>query len=413
MGNSTGFVAICSVILAGCGPTRPVDSPPLLGAPPEDHKPAERRPEKLHPLDQRVSFTFMGVALPDVISRVSRETKVPIGVSTTIPVEEWARHRVSLRMQDVTLRALLDWLVRPLRAEYAVEATGGAWLCRRDDLLDEDPFELRTYRVPTHVVSRKPLRGLLDYEQEQKMVLNTLHACLRYLEDRRLGCRLAFHEGQDVLVARLPGRGHERLVALLDAMRHGSKPSGLPRPLAMDLRAKLQASFAWSAPPGAASQALARIAEAANVNLGWDTAGVGDALVFIPAGTHTLKAMLDAIVRQTPLRRYEVEPGHGIWLCLEAQDAGFPSSGATLWDRAFVRAYDVRPVLERLSPEALMEHLRKNVDPGQWNRGLPAAAAFLPTHRLIVVHDEPGHRHVASVVRELLERYGKPPAATP
>jgi hypothetical protein len=42
-----------------------------------------------------------------------------------------------------------------------------------------------------------------------------------------------------------------------------------------------------------------------------------------------------------------------------------------------------------------------------------AAAAFLPTHRLIVVHDEPGHRHVASVVRELLERYGKPPAATP
>jgi hypothetical protein len=116
-------------------------------------------------------------------------------------------------------------------------------------------------------------------------------------------------------------------------------------------------------------------------------------------------------VRQ--LVRYEVEPGRGIWLCLEGQDAGFPSSGATLWDRAFVRAYDVRPVLERLSPEALMEHLRKNVDPGQWNRGLPAAAAFLPTHRLIVVHDEPGHRHVASVVRELLERYGKPPAATP
>ena len=44
------------------------------------------------------------------------------------------------------------------------------------------------------------------------------------LLERRPECALAFHGQQDVLVARLPARGHRRLVEVLRAMRFGTPP---------------------------------------------------------------------------------------------------------------------------------------------------------------------------------------------
>jgi len=396
------------LIVVGCGTKpqaqRPAEDPRRGTTPPAQPAPRPRR--TTHPLDRRASFAFHDVPLPDAISQLSREPGVPIGVSPTIPIEEWRKHRVTLRMADVTVRAFLDWLVRPLRAEYAIEADGGAWLTRGDELLEAEPIELRTYRVPTHLVTRVPVRGALVFEQEQRAVVSTLHACLRYLEDRRSDCRLEFHGSADLLVARLPARGHARVVDVLEAMRYGGPPRSSPLPSMAGLRAKLTETFEWRWPPAPADRTLARIAQVAQVNLGCDPRGLDKHEVTIPQGSHTLAAMLDAVVRQSRLARYALEPDHGIWLHAEGEDAHFLSSGAVPWDRAFVQAYEIQPLLGRVAPEALLTQLRKRVDPAQWATGIPAAAVFVAAGRLIVVHDEAGHRRAAQVVHEMLSRSG-------
>lgn len=375
--------------------------------------PRARPPQPPSPLDRRITFAFDGTPLPDVLTAVERETGVAVSVSPTIPAQDWSRHRVTLRMADVTLRAFLDWLVRPLRAEYAIEAQGGVWLTRGDDLLLSEPMDVRAYRVPTHLQTTVPLRGALDFRREQTLILNVLHRCLRYLEDRRPECRLAFHADDDVLVAQLSPRGHKRLGELLDAIRHGSDPPEPPRPSAVELRARLNAPVECDWPPGPAARVLAEIAERSGVNFGWDAPALAAAsrdtpVVALPQGTWKLHELLDAVVRQTALGQYQVEPGHGIWFHPEGQDVDPPVSRATLWDRAHVRAYDIAPLLGVRTAQSIVEEVQKLVDPGDWERGLPAAAIFVPTGRLIVVHDEDGHRRMATVVRALIEAAGGP-----
>ena len=373
---------------------------------------AELPPPRADPWEERGDFAFEAVPLPEAISRLARGHRLAVTVAPDIPVDEWSQAPISLRMAGVTRRAMLDWLVRPLQARYALEREGAVLLTREDELAGDEPLETRTYRVPTHFTSGRPLRGLLVFEREQAAVVETLHACLRYLAERRPGCRMAFHGGQDVLVARLPARGHARLVAILDAMRYGSPPPAIPQPSIAELKEQLDKPFVWDGPPGPANRVLFRVAELTGANLGWPAAALAAHHAAIPPGKQTLGQMLDAVVKQTPLGRYELEPGRGIWLYLKGQDANYPPSGAVAWDRACVRAYDVRAALPHLSPEAVLAHLRKQVDPGDWGRGIPAAAVFLPTMRLIVVHDDDGQRRVAAVVYQLNERYRNVPIPT-
>ena len=398
-----GTVLIPLTLVCGCGRKPPphvaLEKPrPVEAVLPQRDEHGAREPR---PLEQQVSLAFDGVLLPEVVSRISREKGVAIGISPSIPLDSWSRDRVGLRMSGVPLRAVVDWLVRPLQARYAVEGDGGAWLCRGDELLDEEPLEVRSYRVPTHMASRVPIRGALVYEQEQRAIIATLHACLRYMEDRRPGCHLAFYGSQDVLVARLPARGHARLEELLDAMRFGAGEPEFATPSAVELRAKLNASFDWALVPGPANRVLTHVAEAAGVNLGWDANRLDGHTLSVPVGRHTLREVLDDVAEHTPLGRYGVEAGRGIWLYSDGEKIDFAPSGATPWDRAFVRAYDLRPLVGRLAPEAILAQVRKRVDPGQWASGLPAAAVFVPSFRLIVVHDEDGQRRVAAVVRNL------------
>ena len=389
-------------LAAGCG-GKPEPAPQSEGGArvaPLPAPVARKRPPG--PLERRGSFAFDGVPLPEVIGELGRAHGLRVSVSPSIPVERWARHKVTLRMADVQVRAFFDWLVRPLGVEYAIEDTNSVWLTRGDELLLTEPLCARTYHVPTHFRARRPVRGALRFAREQRAIVQALHQCLRYVEDRREGCRLAFHGDQDVLVARLPEAGHLRLVAALDAMRHGSEPPGLPRPALHQLRAKLGVSIACKGGPQPVGRVLANVAEQAKVNLGWDGGRLGSPVVAIHKGPHSVREVLDAVVKQTKVRRYHLEPGRGIWLDLEGQREDLPESGATRWDRAMVRAYDVRPLLLHSSPQSVLKELRRQVDPGQWGSGLPAASVFAPTYRLIVVHDAAGQRRVASVVQAML-----------
>jgi len=395
----------------GCGPKRPPEPPKRLRA----ARPAPPPPPRVRepgPLGRQATFVYDGVPLPEILSSVERQTGVPISVAPSIPLKEWGELRVTLRMADVTLMAFLDWLARPLRAEYAIEAQGGIWLTRSDDLLVSEPMEVRSYRVATHVQTPVPLRGVLSFPREQTLVLATLHDCLRYLEDRRPECHLAFHGEEDILVARLSARGHERLAEVLEAMRNGTPPLDPPRPSAEDLRARLRAPIECDGPAGPLPRVLAQAAERAGVNLGWDAraldAGGAPPTVAIPPGTRPLEEVLDLVFRQTRLRRFQLEPGHGIWLHLEGQGADFPASRATPWDRAVVRAYGVGALLEERTAMWILDEVRRMVDPGQRDRGLAAVSLFEPTARLIVVHDEEGQRRYAAAVQALLQSVGAP-----
>jgi hypothetical protein len=121
--------------------------------------------------------------------------------------------------------------------------------------------------------------------------------------------------------------------------------------------------------------------------------------VRVPKGELTVSQVLDALKGQSRLSRYAAEEGHGVWVYDKGRTVPFPACGATLWDRTSVRAYDVSAQLRHRSPEAILASLRKRVDPGKWDSGLPAAAVFLPTRRLLVVHDESGHRRVGELFR--------------
>jgi len=359
------------------------------------------------PLDRRGAFIYDGVPLPEVLSSFERQTGVPISISPTVPLKEWGDLRLTLRMRDVPARAFLDWLVRPLRAEYAVEAQGAVWVTRSDDVLVTEPMDVRSYRVATHVQTPRPLRGALSFAREQAMILATVHDCLRYLEDRRPQCHLAFHGEEDLLVARLPPRGHKRLAEVLDAMRYGTPLLDPPKPTLEELRARLHAPVVCDWPPSPLPKMLSLVAEQAGVNLGWDASGAPPT-VALPAGTRSLAEILDLVFRQTRLRRFQIEPDHGLWLHIGAQEADFPASRATPWDRAVVRAYDVGELLDERTSVWVLDEVRRMVDAGQWDRGLPAVALFEPTARLIVVHDEEGQRRVAVAVAALRQSIGAP-----
>jgi hypothetical protein len=137
-------------------------------------------------------------------------------------------------------------------------------------------------------------------------------------------------------------------------------------------------------------------------------AGGAPPTVSIPSGSRPLEEILGLVFRQTRLKRFQAEPGHGVWLHVEGQTTDFPASRATPWDRAVVRAYDVRAVLADRAAPWIVDEVRRMVDPGQWDRGLPAVSLFEPTARLIVVHDEEGQRRIAAAVDALRESLGVP-----
>jgi len=348
------------------------------------------------------------VAVPRALELLESEHGLRVSISPSIPVKEWQGARLCVAMVAGSRRTFLDWFVRPLRAHYSLEADGGVWVSRTEDLLESEPLVLRTYRVPTHLVSAVPLPGVLSYRREQAAIIDTLETSLGYLLERRPECALAFHGQQDVLVARLPARGHRRLVEVLQAMRFGTPPIRVVSPSREDLKAKLAKRLKWEARVLPAPRFVAELARKAAVNIGCNARDLGARPIIVEPGELTVGKLLGAIVRQTPVGRYELEPGHGLWLYREGQKESFPLSGASRWDAVEVRAYDVGRLLPRLAPKALLARLKRQVDPGEWESGLPAAAVFVPTSRLIVVHYPEGQRRVAAVLAELTRQFGHP-----
>ncbi len=368
--------------------------------PPVIEKPVEKPVEvETGPLDKRGTFEFDGATLPAVISRISLDTGVEIGVAPSIPVADWSKRGVTLALKDVTLRDFLDWLARIARAEYAIASDGTVWLTRGDQFLTTEPLEVRATRVPTHFRASRPVRGLLDFSQEQKMIITVLKDCLRYLLDRRPGCRLAFHGEQDVLAVRLPARGHARVEEILHAIRNGTPKPEPPSPSRDDIVAALGKPFICDGPPGPLDDILRKASETAGVNVGWDSGSLPPPMVVIPKGRHSLVSVLKSIIRQTPFGRYEVEPGRGVWLYLAGRTVDFPHSRAVVWDRMVIRAYDVGGLLRGRPPEGVTDELKRRVDPDKWDRGFPAMGIFPPTGRLIVVHDASGHPRIAAALR--------------
>jgi len=401
------------LVVAGLGCwRRSASSPPRRPRKPPPPVVLRMPPAPPDPLDEPLKLVLEDVAVPKALELLDSEHGVRVSISPSIPVEEWQGARLCVAMVDGSRRTFLDWFVRPLRAHYSLEADGGVWVSRTEDLLESEPLVLRTYRVPTHLVSAVPLPGALSYHREQAAIIETLETCLRYLLERRPQCTLAFHGQQDVLVARLPARGHRRLVEILRAMRFGTGPIGLVSPTREDLRAKLAKRLEWERRALPAPRFVAEVARRAGINIGCNARDLGAKGIIVEPGEHTVGDLLEAIVRQTPVGRYELEPGHGVWLYREGQKENFPLSGASRWDGAEVRAYEVGRLLPRLPARSLLARLKKQVDPGEWERGLPAAAVFVPTSRLIVVHYPEGQRRVAAVLAEMIRQFG-PPAPLP
>jgi len=408
MSRNAFLILAVGLAAASCGRRRDPLSPPRPSRSPRSQEPATRpgaRPTRTpSKLDERVSVEFDAVPFPTIISILARDHGIVLGVSRSIPLDAWAQHKVTLRLRDVERRALLDWLVRPLGAQYAVEQNGHVWVAHDDELLRTEPLKVRTYSVPTHVRARRPVRGSLSFAKEQRLIVDTLEQCLRYLLDRRPGCRLAFHGEQDILVARLPARGHRRLVELLDALRHGTDPPGDRRPSRHDLATALGTAVPCGGKVQPLETFLVELAGKAKVNIAWDPGRVGEPVVTLAGGERTLREALDVVVAQTRVARYAAEPGHGVWLFAEGDGEDVGDTGAAPWDRAEVRAYEILPLLRRTRPEAVLKRLHERVDGERWESGLPAAAVFAPTARLIVVHGPAGQQRVAVAVQEMLEQ---------
>jgi len=380
---------------------------PAPEPPPAVERPVEEPVEvEVGPLDKRGTFTFKRVTLPAVISRIGADTGIEIGVAPSIPVDDWSARAVTLIMQDVTLRDFLDWLARIARAEYALAADGTVWLTRGDRFLTTDPLEVRARRVPTHFKAPRPVRGLLDFSEEQKMVVAVLKDCMRYLLDRRPGCRIAYHGEQDVLAARLPARGHIRLEAILKAIREGTPAPEPPKPSKDKIVEAMEKPFTCDWPPGKLDDVLEKASEASGVNIGWDSGSLAPPTVVIPKGRHSLVSVLESVIRQTAFGRYAVEPGRGVWLYLAGRTVDFPHRRAVVWDRMVIRAYDVSRLIGTRTPDDVMDDLKRRVDPDKWDRGFPAMGIFPPTGRLIVLHDEEGHPRIAAALRAMASGTG-------
>ena len=367
----------------------------------EVHEPIAlpRRPPE--PPPPRVSFNFIDMPMSSAAREIASACRMGVSMlSDPGDPPPISQRRVTLAMHDVELPAALDWLMRQVDASYS--------LSERLICISTDPARLyggalvqRVYPLGTMRRYDLPSRVPASLQAELESIFYCVRQCLAEYLARRPAARVTLSPTGTEFVAVCSDFAHRRIEQVLaEIARNKEDPPPLFVPDDAPLRRKLTQSVQLTPGRQQVVRLVAWLGSQVDVNVGLDPRELSDGVqttVPVEGGETTLWAALDAIVKKCGLRGYEIEPERGIWL---HGARPYRQSCRVPWEGWLIRSYYVEPLQARLGLPRLLQFIRENVTPGEWNGNLPAMC-YAPSGRLIVFHSREGHAEIASCLARL------------
>ncbi len=408
------LVACAAALLSGCTSAGSRRDQPLslffdeadrvagLGNPPDDVGRLLRGA-----IDRPITASFRGAGLQHVIREISQKSGLGIGLAPDVIAPAQSRP-IDLDLHDMPAGHALDWITRLIGAHYVVEGPRTVFITRERRWASQNRLRMESYAIGTFVRTKKPVLGRLDHGQETNDLLMALRYAVRHTTAGRQDATIVLDDTGSRLTAMLPPRGHAKLALIVKELKkvraYEPPPDDEGRRLAADVLSKMSVRCDF------ARQDIRRIADEiglrANVNVGFDYRLVANErrAVTLQLGNVSLKTALEALARAAGLGDVVQEPGRRFWILGAGQTPRLlRATGQLPWDRAVVRSYHIRQLVDHFGTQMLFEVIRKSVTPGEWDADLPVAFYHKPTGRLIVIHDEEAQRRVAESIDRMMQ----------
>lgn len=356
-------------------------------------------------IDKPVTASFRSATLQTVAKELSQKSGLGIGLTPGLCAAPDPRP-IDLDLHDVRARHVLDWITRLAGAYYVIEGPRTVFITRDRTWASQDRLKMRDYSLGTFALTSQPAAGRVDHTRETHRLLLAFRYALRHTMTGHRDAAIIFDETGSRLTAVLTPRGHAKLRRIIDELK---KPRNYEPPPPDDTEQKRAAPLATPVRCDFANQDIRRIADElgrrANVNIGFDYRLVKEdrRSVALDLGETTLGKALDALAGAAGLGKVVPEPGRRFWILAQGQTARIlRTTGQLPWDRALVRSYYVKRLVDHFGTKMLFKMIRTAVTPGEWDADLPLAFYHSPTGRLIVIHDEDAQRLVAKSIDRMM-----------
>lgn len=412
-------IELILVLLCGCKGTPPAPQPTKPAAPPPaffdngaiteeiflGKTMAELRQLLRDAIDTPVTLSFRSANLQTVVREISQKTGLGIGVTPDISVAAESRP-IDLDVRHMPARHVLDWLTRLLSAYYAIEGPQTVFITRDAAWASQDRLKLRGYPAGALVRIERPRRNPYSVSEDKEQLLVVLRGCLRHTMAGHRDAKILLDETGSRLTAMLPQRGHQKLEKILEELR---KPREYVPPTTNAVTASkgssdklLETTVLCNFTRQDVRHIIDELGRRTNVNIGFDYRRIPEDRrdIALAQGETTLGRALEAVARAAGLGQAIVEPGRRIWILAAGEDprAVLAGSGELPWDRAVVRSYYIKPLVDHFGFRLLEEQIRKTVTPNEWGKDVPVGYYHAPTGRLLVLHDEDAQEHIARII---------------
>jgi len=414
---------LAALLQASCAPARYPQPPrlPAQNAPGVDalhaHNPLEQRnyppkdapdlveeKQQPHPLDRRISFSFLGATLGEAVGTLSKLTDIGVTVLSDHDARKPLHtRRVSLTMQNARLADALDWIMRQVDARYTWDGSGIRVFRGNGNRF---PGELVSRVYPLRTIKRfdTPVPGFENIEAEKEKTFQCIKDLLAEYLSGRPGSDLVLTPQREGFVALCSEAAHRRIAETMREMARGKEKTPPLGPVhdAGEIEKKLQQVIFCAYRDRPVLEVLSRLSVESGVSIGIDPRELAQrekTKITLHYGKASLEYTLKTIVKLCRLQGYEVEPGRGVWL---HGRRAYPAEGRSLWETGIIRSYYVEPSVEKIGLAKLMDLVKQNVTPDRWGNALPAMA-YAPSGRLVVFHSRAAHIRLASYLN-ILER---------
>ncbi len=412
------FWAACVAVVVGSGCASPPPNQRRTLTPPVFFDAAEGKGEAFPgtstdkirdlirpPIETAVTASFRSATLPTVAEELSQKSGLGIGITHEV-CDAANANLINVTLHNMQAGHALEWITRLVGAYYATEGTRTVFITRDRMWASQQRLKMRSYPLGTLLRIERPLAGRYNHVQETERLLFVLRYCLRHTIRGRPDATFVLDDTAARLTAVLPPRGHAKLGRIIEEMK---KPRRYESPPPNDAARERATLLAATVVCDFVRQDVLRVAEKlgsqVKVNIGFDYGKVPQNRreVTLELGETTLGKALRALARAAGLGQVVPEPGRRFWILAKDQNRRIlRTTGELPWDKAVVRSYYVKRLVDQFGVGMLFNELRENVTPGEWDRDLPVAFYHRPTGRLIVIHDRPAQRGAARCIERMM-----------
>lgn len=338
------------------------------------------------PLMQRVSVSFNDESVGSVLRSITVLTGLDVTVHPKfMSVRKAEKKRLTLKVSNLPLRDVLDWLVRQIGGNYQIGNDGSVWITREYVLIDDT------------ITGSVFIPGLY-LEKDAADLTAILRAAIVPVTMKGGKVIIAQRMPRNLLVIQAPRPVVERIKEIVNVLGDTKPLSPVPPPsnrLEKILYEKILFNYrrvnVW--------EMMERIRGETGLNVGCRT----DLLwrrgtrreINMSLGHVSVRNALDKLVSRVGLERWGLEPSRGVWLYGKGEKAHRASSEMP-WHGTIVRAYPAGDLVRKRKPAELEDAVRAVCSVAS-----PAALVKYSkaTSKLLVIEEPAVMRHVEEYLK--------------